>query len=407
MTDRKNRATRSPKHAPPPRGADAWARDAFQALKLEGNRSLRKGLTDLAELNDRLRDRPPASFAKMLQGSAKAVSLPVGDWLRLRLRWPETLPFREKTVRRRLTEVSKAFAVDAAAAMHIVQKEPLLLGYRNGSLVARSESIRRAAGFSPAEWPAFIIACPRTITYSRTQIANNVAGLGRILQLSPARTRELLMREPRLIAKDPEDVASFLNILVKYWSIDTAAAAAFVVKEPKAAVSGRIATMDRNVTKLAHELGVDKNSVVGTVLKFPPLAYQKPERLLAAVESGTAALGVSRQTLVMAFLRSPTLWIRRHEGWPRLLRLVLRIAAALGASLTAEQILSKLPTALIYSRKRLLQRYVMARLGLWTWNWTALLTLSDARARAILEAYFREHAEAGRCRNALAWRGML
>ena len=215
------------------------------------------------------------------------------------------------------------------------------------------------------------------------------------------------MREPRLIASDPENVASSLALLVTCWSIDTAAAAVFVVKEPKVAVSGRIRTMDANITKLAQKLGADKNSVVGAVLKFAPLAYQKPERLLAAVETGAAALGVPRETLVQAFLRSPALWIRRQEGWPLLLRFVLRIARALGAPLTAEQVLSKLPTALIYSRRRLLQRYVMARLGLWTWNWTALLTLSDARARSILEAYFCKHAEAGRCRDALARRGML
>jgi hypothetical protein len=49
----------------------------------------------------------------------------------------------------------------------------------------------------------------------------------------------------------------------------------------------------------------------------------------------------------------------------------------------------------------------MARLGLWTWNWTALLTLADARARSILEAHFREHAEAGRLQDALARSGLL
>jgi hypothetical protein len=89
------------------------------------------------------------------------------------------------------------------------------------------------------------------------------------------------------------------------------------------------------------------------------------------------------------------------------MRLVVRIAGALGSPLTAEEMLQSLPAALTYSRNRLLQRYVMARLGLWTWTWTALLTLPDGRARSILEAYFREYAEAGRLQDALARRGVL
>ena len=63
------------------------------------------------------------------------------------------------------------------------------------------------------------------------------------------------------------------------------------------------------------------------------------------------------------------------------MRLIVRIGRTLGVPLTAKDILEAFPSALTYSRERLLQRYVMARLGLWNWNWTALLTLRNDLAK--------------------------
>jgi hypothetical protein len=64
--------------------------------------------------------------------------------------------------------------------------------------------------------------------------------------------------------------------------------------------------------------------------------------------------------------------------------MMLCIAAALGHDVTAADVLRMFPTALTYGEDRLLSRYVIARLGFWTWTWTRLLALPAARTTAAL-----------------------
>jgi hypothetical protein len=56
---------------------------------------------------------------------------------------------------------------------------------------------------------------------------------------------------------------------------------------------------------------------------------------------------------------------------------------------------------------RLLQRYVIARLGLWTWNWSTPLTFKDEKARQLLKGYFAAHPEQEDLRAALGHRELL
>jgi hypothetical protein len=60
-----------------------------------------------------------------------------------------------------------------------------------------------------------------------------------------------------------------------------------------------------------------------------------------------------------------------------------------------------------YGKDRLLQCYVIARLGVWNWNWSTLLTYSDAKARKILGEYFKQHREHAGLRRSLQRRGLL
>jgi hypothetical protein len=129
--------------------------------------------------------------------------------------------------------------------------------------------------------------------------------------------------------------------------------------------------------------------------------------LVGAVQAGAAALGVDPAVVMEAGLRSPSLLARRPERWGTRMRLVIRIARALGAQPTPAEVLTRFPAAMTYGAARLLQRYAMARLGLWTMNWMALLSLSDKRAREKLQAYFGENRVRRGMREALAARGLL
>jgi hypothetical protein len=165
--------------------------------------------------------------------------------------------------------------------------------------------------------------------------------------------------------------------------------------------------MNKNLDKLARGLSCEKAGLLRAVKSFPALAYQKPDRLLRALKTGAAALGVSQSTLAEAVLRSPSLLARRTEGWARRMRLVIRIARALGVATSAEKVLKISPAAMTYGWERLLQRYVMARCGLWTWNWSTLLALSDAKARERLRGYFAEQEDHGLLKRDLERRGLL
>ncbi len=128
---------------------------------------------------------------------------------------------------------------------------------------------------------------------------------------------------------------------------------------------------------------------------------------MVALKAGGKTLGVNKKVLVAAVLRSPTLLLRKMDGWSRRMRLVIRIARALGTETSSDDVLKMFPAAMTYASGRLLQRYVIARLGLWTWNWMALLSLPDLKARALLNNYFEEHAKRAPLRKALQGRGLL
>ena len=89
------------------------------------------------------------------------------------------------------------------------------------------------------------------------------------------------------------------------------------------------------------------------------------------------------------------------------MRMVQRIGGVLGVELSGADVLEELPTAMTYSLARLLQRYVVAQLGLWPWNWPTLLTCSDQKIRARLRTYFRAHPQRSDLRAALERRKLL
>ncbi len=191
------------------------------------------------------------------------------------------------------------------------------------------------------------------------------------------------------------------------WGLKRGEARQLVLKAPKILAFGLVETMDSNLQKLADGFACDKAKLVAAAKMFPPLAYQNPERLIEALKHGAVQLGVPRDTLAAALLRSPSLMARRPEGWRLRMRFVIRIARALGTEITAGEVLEKFPQALTYGPDRLLQRYAMARLGIWTMNWTARLTLPDARARILLEEHFRQRGDTSGMRQALARRKVL
>ena len=165
--------------------------------------------------------------------------------------------------------------------------------------------------------------------------------------------------------------------------------------------------MDSNLDKLAAAFAVDKLHLVAAVKRFPPLAYQEPDRLIEAADTLAGILGASRSEVIEAAIRNPSILMRKPGGYARRMRLVLRIAHHFGANETKTGILGFFPAALTYGYDRLLQRYAVARLGLWTWDWSTLLTFSDEKIRERLRDYFTGRPEQKGLRRALERRSLL
>jgi hypothetical protein len=393
---------------PPKRSPERWAREFVKALKLQTGVSLRLAdVTRVAARNKRLRERIPASVVRIVEGSAKAAGLSVGEWVRLAGRHLVDLSRQAKDVRRGLDELKEALGIGDAEARRLVKMQPMLLCYAQGGIARRMAVLRKATGLGAGESRRCAKRSPDVLTIKPATLGAHVRDQRRVLNLSLSDYAKVLMREPRLLMRGTGTIERFLGGMVKEWGIPRKEALALFIKAPKLGISGLAGTMNNNLGVLARGLGCEKAELVKAVKSFPMLAYQKPERLLRAIQAGSAAVGVNKKVLAKAVLRSPSLLARRMEGWSPRMRLVKRIARALGVEATAEYVLTVFPAAMTYGWERLLQRYAMARLGLATKNWCLMLTLPDAKARERLRGYFSEHPDREGLRRALARRSLV
>ncbi len=396
----KGRARRAPIRSP-----RAWAHE-FIALLHEPSGVSSEMIEAIAAKDIRLRERLPSSVIATSCASANAANISITDWLKMAHRCAGLMVIQEKKVRRQIHEIERALIVGPAEARRHIQAQPMLLGYGKGVLQQRMTAMQRTTGLPSGVWHHCVRRQPGLLTRKPAAFVRLVRGHRRVLGLTTAEYCKLVVREPRLLACSPDHIDALIREMIARWGFCRDEARALILRAPKLARGGNMATMDRNVGALARGFGVEKARVVAALRLFPPLAYQKPEHLLRRLEAGAVALGVQQETLFQAVLRSPSLSVRRTEVWGTRMRLIRRIARALAADLSADDVLAKLPSAMTYSRERLMQRYVVARLGLWTWNWTALLTVKDENARRLLDAYFIKHPERLELRAALAKRGL-
>jgi hypothetical protein len=389
----------------PWRSAEVWAREFVAAF---GDQGLTVAdVKHIAAKDKRLRERVPSAVLALTRQTSRVVGVPVLQWIAMARHRPGLLTVKAHTARRQMLAIRSLLGLSSAAARQRVKTEPSLVFYGTGVLQQRMEDLRLITGLSATDWRRCVRRCPKLITAKPETFRRLVNGQRRVLALSATEHGALVMREPRLLVRSPEAMRVFLKEMVSSWGLTAPEARALVLRAPSLVCSGRAALLGQHLDALAKGFDVEKARIVVAVKSFPPLAYQNPARLLAAVHTGAASLGVDVSTVMEAGLRSPSLLARRPEHWGRRMRLVIRIARTLDYDLTATEALEKFPAALTYGSERLLQRYAMARLGIWAINWMALLSLSDQRARAMLTAHFVTHEEREGMREALIKRELL
>lgn len=397
-----------PERPIPKRNASIWAQAFVEELRLEtGIKADRSAFERIASWHPRLRERVPSSIVKNVIASSAAAGFSVEDWIKMAQRSPVLLVLKKETLRRRVPFLAKLLRLSPAELKVRLRQYPKLLCCSEKMLAKRARALREAIGLEESEWRHCLARFPDLLTYAVPSLEERARGQRELLDLTQADYRKLIVREPRLLVRGATGMTSMLKGMTEKWSIESFKARALLVRSPNLLAAGAFETLDRNLSKLAHGFEVDKEQIVIAFMRFPPLAFQKPERLIAAVKAGAALFGVGLDIMVRAALRNPSLIARKPEGWGTRMRLILRIGRALGVTLTAKQVLDSFPAALTYGRDRLLQRLVMARLGVCNRNWTSLLTLPNETAKKMLATYFGNHTISATLHAALKRRDLI
>ena len=144
-------------------------------------------------------------------------------------------------------------------------------------------------------------------------------------------------------------------------------------------------TADRNLTRLQALTGLERDQVVRAALRLPQLFYLRPDKVADKLDRIAKQLKLEPGVVAEAFARMPTLAGREPSTMARRVRIVQRIACALGEPVSAATVLTQYPAAPTYSTERLLLRHLIARLGLWEGRWTSLLAMRDDTVRSRLK----------------------
>lgn len=388
---------------PPRRDAETWAAAFMTAID---DPAVPAALVHrIAATDIRLRERIPAHAAHIVRSSAAAAGVGVAEWVRMATRGGGLLTVSADKIAELRKEL-EALTGDAGWG-RVVKTRPELLSFAPGKLSRYMKEQPKAVGVTAALWRTWVIRWPALLAHAPATLTTRIDAQRDVLQLSAPAYHKLLGREPLLLTVSAERFAVLLATLGASWGVPPDVLRQLVVKSPKLLRSGSPQRMDDNVTMLAKGLGVERSDVIRAVLSFPALAYQAPARIVADAHRVADAIGVARAEFIDAVLRVPSLMVRRRQMWRGKLRLIRRIARALGEELRAVDVLRRFPTAMTYGTGRLMQRYVIAKLGFWSYNWQNLLTLSDRRARARLEAHFAAHPEHTAIRAGLQKRGLL
>jgi hypothetical protein len=167
-----------------------------------------------------------------------------------------------------------------------------------------------------------------------------------------------------------------------------------ILSRPKI-LSSNPQTILSNIDTLAHNMKSERKIVAQSAYKFSPLFYLDPTTIALRQKNISSQLDIPTEILYAAYLRSPTLFSRTSEPFIKKIRLTQRIARICGENPSFSDIITSTPAVGSYSVDRLLIRYLVAKLGLWTWRWPNLIFLSNDKCKKKFNEYMDglDHAD--------------
>ena len=283
----------------------------------------------------------------------------------------------------RIKVLANVFGWTSGEVVRSALKSPQVLQIDAEALRSRLPATAEALGLSVV---AFGSMCRRQLGLAWLKLdeaGTRFEALRSVLETDPAALRRGLARFPSLLMQNPGSVGALLEDVATGLGVDAAVVRRAFLRQPSL-LGFRAERLLGNVARLAEMLMVERSVIAQAALKFPPLFYLSAEKIAARARAIAMGLGVPFGVVVLAFCRSPSLASREANGVIARVGIALRLARALGQDAMAADILTKYPATATYSTRRLRERYMLARFGIWPNSWAALIVWDDARIAVAL-----------------------
>lgn len=196
----------------------------------------------------------------------------------------------------------------------------------------------------------------------------------------------LVLKNPSLLLRKPEGFQIFIDTLQQFLPVTRSQILRAIRRSPQI-LSLLPKPLSEKLTALSSLINAPLPELTHAAINFPPLFYLNSPKILVTLQTAASALNIPLEDFVTTALRMPSLMAREPLAMARKVRLVIRIARALDIDLDPSIALRKCPALPTYAQDRLLIRWLVVKLGLWSWSWDALIPRSDAKIHALLQDY--------------------
>lgn len=383
---------------PLPVSADEWSARYLKALHAGSpSHALAVPIAAAWTRDKRLWTSLPETAAVNIRVLSKLLQVSSCDLTRFAARSPSLFYQKPATVHARVVGLADLFGLTPQRYLAAFGRDGTALNLNPEPLKARFETCAALLGVSLSDYCKLCIKQPTLITTAPETLTRRIEDSSQALELASPEFLKMALTAPALLVRKPEALREFLHNTAERLGLSHDEMRKILKRQPQLSTQ-KPATLHGNVQALAHLIETDASVIARAAVSFPPILYLKPDRIAQTMQTAADALRIPRAEMVAAMLRIPSLCAREPLAVAHKVRLAVRIATAKGASVSASDVLLRCPAIPTYALDRLLIRWLIVRLGLWSWGWESLIVRSDRNCRALLVDYAASLPEERRSR---------
>ena len=364
--------------------------DVVRALCLfAGDPDLKTQLRQVCERHPRLCELRPETISANAETLARIMGMTPQRTVRFALPCPSLFYQWGESIEKRIDELSKKLQVSRSAFIKSVRNDPAALVLSPDTAQAKLKDIARRLHFTHGQVVTLFRKNSGLLTLTTDTVVDKVNGLAELFCTDTQTVWHMACRRPQILARSLASVKAVIDTMSTTLDQPIKAIQTIIIRHADLLmVNPR--NPGRNITELAKLLDVERDLAVAAAMKCPPIFYLRPVGIADKLDSMADKLDIPRATMTKVFLRMPSLGSRKPATIAQRVRLIARIARALGQQYSHPEILTTSPAAPTYSTERLLLRYLVARLGLWNGKWSSLIQMRDQIVRDKLQAHLDE-----------------